>query len=206
MTEVLVYPQKELERRVPLAIENACWSVEVPRPYIQTYDEFSEAWTHDKHDSYIGYRIDGNDLVKRSTRGHRGQAAFEYYMGVKFTDLDPSFSFDKAVPDLRPLGLEIGIKTFKAPRNAPLIFVNSTYPEIFMMEDQHNPDLYYCLGIFGPKFLNDRDSICMSLVHDDNCRAKGTKIGFYPIDRGIPFKNMDELLSLTSKKWKTQLL
>ena len=107
-------------------------------------------------------------------------------------------------PDLRPIGLEIGVKAFKAPSNAPIIFKYSKYPEIIMCRDANDKYLYHCLGLFAPTYLNYHEFVCDSLVIDPNLLERGTKTGFYRIDKGVPFKTLNDLKKLVEKKWETK--
>jgi hypothetical protein len=73
-----------------------------------------------------------------------------------------------------------------------------------MCRDQHDKYLYYCLGLFGPSVLNFKDYTCDSLIQDPDLLERGTKTGFYKVDKGVPFTSLEELQKLTSVKWSTK--
>lgn len=199
-----INPQKEFNRLLPNAIANACFSVELPDALVEEYDVKSYQWAEDKKTFGHHYSVDQKNIHSRSSNGHSAQGALEYQLGVTFTEwmIGSKKLFND--PDLRPIGLEIGVKAFKAPRNSPIIFKYSAYPEIFMCRDEHNTRLYHCLGVFGPSILNFEEYTCDSLIIDPNLLERGTKTGFYRVDLGTPFKSLDDLKKLAGTKWLTK--
>lgn len=199
-----INPQKEFERLLSITLPKACFSVKLDNQTIEEYSKMSYEWAEDKKIFGHHYSVDQKNIHTRSSNGHKAQAALEYQLGVKFTEwmIGNKKLFND--PDLRPIGLEIGVKAFKAPKNAPIIFKYSPYPEIIMCRDEHDENLYHCLGIFAPTDLNNHEYVCDSLIQDPDLLERNTKTGFYKIDKGVPFKTLDDLKKLAGNKWLTK--
>lgn len=199
-----INPQKEFERLLPIAISNACFSVKLPSDVVEEYSDMAYQWAEDKKTFGHHYDVDQKNIHSRSSNGHGAQGALEHQLGVKFTEWMIGNKKLFNTPDLRPIGLEIGVKAFRAPRNAPIIFKNSRHPEIIMCRDENDKYLYHCLGVFGPSVLNFEQYVCDSLIQDPSLLERGTKTGFYKIDVGKPFTTLAELKELAGTKWATQ--
>ena len=199
-----INPQKEFERLLSITLPNACFSIKLDNQTIKEYSKKSDEWAEDKKTFGHHYAVDQKNIHARSSNGHKAQAALECQLGMKFTEwmIGNKKLFND--PDLRPIGLEIGVKAFKAPRNAPIIFKYSKYPEIIMCRDEYDHNLYHCLGVFGPTDLNHPDFVCDTLIQDPDLLERGTKTGFYKIDKGVPFKTLDDLKKLTVPQWLTK--
>jgi hypothetical protein len=200
----IINPQKEFEKNLSIAISNACFTVRLPDDMVEEYDNKSYEWAEDKKTFGHHYTLDQKNIHARSNNGHSAQGALEYQLGVKFTEWMIGNKKLFNTPDLRPIGLEIGVKAFKAPKNAPIIFKQSHYPEILMCRDQYDKSLYYCLGLFGPSTLNFKEYTCDSLIIDPDLLERGTKTGFYKVDVGKPFTCLEDLKKLAGTKWITK--
>jgi hypothetical protein len=193
-----INPQKEFERLIPIAIEKACFSVEVPLEKIEEYREKITLITEGALRYKNNYAVDYTHLDERMTNGFLGQAALEHYLGVKITGDD--MSKPDSSPDMKLCGLNIGIKVSKAAqKNAPLIPDIVKHPEIIMLIDSKNKYLYHCLGIFSHKILQNPEFRCKSLVKDE--KAEERKTGFYRIDVGLGFTTFKDLKQKVSPYW-----
>ena len=121
----LINPQKEFERLVPIAIANACFSVNVSKEaYIDKFNQFANGMrSFGQH-----YLIDGKEIDKRVRNGIGAQLALEKQLGVTFTKWGENKPDD--IPDMLPVGLKVGVKSSEAPRNAPLVAKNIYHPQI----------------------------------------------------------------------------
>jgi hypothetical protein len=189
-----INPQKEFEKLIPFVISKACFSVKL---YNDDYLKKFEEMVQDMTDYGNQYAIDGGELNERVKNGIGAQLALENHLGIKFTKWGQKKP--DSIPDLLPVGLKVGVKSFKAPKNAPLISKTQSYPEIIMAIDEHDRCLFHCLGVFAPTDLIEKQFVCDTLKKDPS--IPDYKTGFYRIDKGIPFNTFNDLLKLTKGKW-----
>lgn len=194
-----IKPQEEFERLLPDAIANACFSVQLTNDDLEKYlvkcNKISDAAR--KYGNH--YTTDSGQLQERFKNGHLAQIAIEKYLNVSFTDWDSIVPNSSA--DLLPIGLNVGIKSFKAPSNAPMVSRQIKYPEI-MVAIEKDKNIFYCLGVFKPRDLKEKDFICDSLIKDDrDPEIFERKTGFYRIDKGTPFNTLDQLKNIIGPLW-----
>jgi hypothetical protein len=190
----IINPQEEFEKLVPIAISKACFSVKLDNSdYLKKFQDMVDDMTTYGQQ----YTSDGGELNERVKNGIGAQLALENYLGITFTKWGGKKP--DGIPDLLPAGFKIGVKSFKAPKNAPLISKTPSYPEIIMAIDENDKSIFHCLGIFGPTDLKNKEYTCDSLKQDPKIHEY--KTGFYRIDKGIPFNSFDQLIKLTKGKW-----
>jgi hypothetical protein len=194
-----ISPQKEFQRIVPIAISNACFSIKLSKELIEDCKQKCKGIVENARNYGQHYTDDDGELEERFINGHGAQVALEQHLGIKFTNWNSKKPDN--VADLLPIGLMIGIKSFKAPNNAPLIFKDTKYPEIIMAIDENDKSLFHCLGVFSKTKLSYPDFRCDSLIHDPRIKKRNTKTGFYKIDVGVPFTTLDDLKKIAGNNW-----
>ena len=117
-----------------------------------------------------------------------GEIGLEVLLGEEFMDWSIGYSREFAVPDLKKLGMNIGIKTVENGK-FPLIFKKPTYPEIINLKTQS--DVIIVLGLATVDVLKEYQDT--KYVKSPNVLRKGTKTGFYGFDKLIRFRSLDEL-------------
>jgi hypothetical protein len=121
------------------------------------------------------HQSDNSSHYKRFFTGMMGEVALEKYLGIggiaDWTIGDSSY-YHK--PDLKSIGLNIGIKTVEHGL-FPVIFKKSYNAEVIMIrwKERH---VYIC-GVATKEVLNTYQSD--ELIMDSRLRARGTKTGFY---------------------------
>ena len=178
-------------------------------------EDFANQWKIAKEEKGLHYATDQNYLAIRSLTGHAGQLALEQHLNVKFTDLDPTFSYDKNIPDLSPIGLKVGIKTHRF-QNPPLLncipekmYKNMDeqtrnkfyYPQIIMSKDPDCEKTFYLLGVYSVNILWHPDYTEKQMIYDESLSNRGTKIPFIGMHRGHVFNNLEELKNIVGPKW-----
>lgn len=215
---MIIVSIKEYNKRLDLALKYSYKVVLTEEEYNYRKD-YSVDWSDKKRDAGPQYIIDDNYLEKRSTNGHMGQRAVEKFLGVEFTDPDTSYSLKKNVPDLLPAGLHIGVKTHRTANPPMLDYIpnevydkldadkqkKARYPQIIVTKDNTCEKTFYILGVYAPKVLWHEDYVDKGLIYDDKLLKKGTKIPFIGVHKGVPFKDMDELVSIIGPKWTTNV-
>jgi len=195
-----INPEKEYKKNMQKALENSL-EITISQEQCSLIKNFGVKWSDNKLDDVgLHYTADSNQIKSRSTRGYLGEAALENFLGMKFSDLDPMFSYSKNIPDLEPIGLRYGVKTNR-PSNPFIIFKNSPYPEILITQSESSELKYHVLGLFPPSLLNHPDFTCDSLIYDDELKRRGTKTGFFGVHLGKQFKTYDDLLMYAGDKW-----
>jgi len=194
-----INPQQEFKRLVPIAISKTCFSVKLSKELIEECKTKCKGVVSNAIDYGQHYTDDDRELEERFLNGHGAQVALEQHLGIKFTNWNSKKPDN--VADLLPVGLKIGVKSFKAPNNAPLVFKNIQYPEIIMALDENDRSIFHCLGVFATVFLKHPEYICDSLIHDPRIKKRDTKTGFYKIDIGEPFTTFDQLKKIAGKLW-----
>lgn len=132
--------------------------------------------------------IDGSKQIERFFTGTLGEVALEKILGVRFVDWSVGDSKDYNTPDLKILGLDAGVKTVELGK-FPLIFKEPKYPEIFMFRE--GISAVYVLGAASVDVLKEYQEDC--LVLSPELRSRGTKSGFYGLDKLKSFSSFDEL-------------
>ena len=137
--------------------------------------------------------IDFKSHFKRYYTGFLGEIALEQFLGIDgIVDWTIGNSDKYHTPDLKSIGLNIGVKTVNYGA-FPIIFDQSYNPEIIMIKWKENY-IYIC-GLATKKVLNEFQS--KELILDKNLREKGTKTGFYGFSELVQFQNLDMLKELT---------
>jgi hypothetical protein len=133
--------------------------------------------------------IDKNSHYKRYYTGILGELALEKFFGINgIVDWSIGDSKDYHVPDLKKLGLNIGIKTVEYGA-FPVIFKKNYSNEIILIrwKDKH---VYIC-GLATQDVLNKFQS--EDLILDKKLKIKGTKTGFYGFEHLKKFSSLEEL-------------
>ena len=134
------------------------------------------------------YIIDNDSLYKRFLTGTLGELALEQFLDIKgIVNWEIGESIKYNSPDLRGIGLEIGLKSVNYGL-FPIIFNNSYYPEIINIVYK---DYVYICGLATVDVLNKYQSI--DLIKSTKLKARGTKTGFYGFDKLKTFNTLEEL-------------
>lgn len=136
------------------------------------------------------HKVDGNKEFDRFYTGFLGEAAIEQVFGVETIDWSCGNSKKYNVPDLRKIGLEVGVKTSEL-YNFPIIFKENNYPQIINI--RANNCIYIC-GLATVEVLNKYQDD--KLILSPNLRKKGTKTGFYGFDSLISLKGINNINEL----------
>jgi hypothetical protein len=132
-----------------------------------------------------------NDSFKdydRRKNGYYGERAVELLIGEKFVDESLGNSKDFKTPDLKPLGLNCGVKTARFGR-FPLIKPLERQPQIIVITLEASRVAY----IFGVAFLqNISTHTKKELVYDKNALSNG-KLGFYGFKELVWFNSFTDL-------------
>jgi len=131
-------------------------------------------------------KIDSGSYGKRMLSGFLGEYAVLKYLGFedKF-DWTIGSSNSYNFPDLKELGLNVGVKTSRYG-TFPIVFKRNEYAQVIviMFNETH---LYIC-GIASAKLLNTYQSD--ELIKSDNLRSRGVKTGFYGLNKLEPLKKL----------------
>jgi len=133
------------------------------------------------------HQIDNDRERKRWTTGVSGELAVENFLKVRFFDWRIGESHKFNSPDLRKIGLNIGIKTVEYGK-FPVVHKNSKRPEIIVVKEDNR---FFICGLATVEVLNtytDDD-----LILNPKLRARNVKTGFYGFEHLIPFSSIEEL-------------
>jgi hypothetical protein len=165
--------------------------IEVSDEDVKKIDEFVKLVIIKKK-SESHHQNDKGSHYKRYYTGILGEVAMEKFFGITgIVDWSVGDSEKYYVPDLRNIGLEVGIKT--AYYGAfPIVFKKNFLNEIILIrwKDRH---IYIC-GLATVNVLNKYQSD--ELILDDNLRKRGTKTGFYGFSYLKKFSSLNELKQL----------
>jgi hypothetical protein len=140
------------------------------------------------------HQRDNKSHFKRHLTGILGEAAMENYLRIPIIDYTISHSKNHKHADLKQHGIDVGIKTIEYSK-LPLIEIGSTRPEIILIKEQTRPVFYIC-GVYHPGVLNKYSD--EGLIWDDNIQGKTC---FYAIDKGRPFKTLEDLKNIIGSKY-----
>lgn len=211
---MIINPYEDYKRRLDLALKTAK-RIEVNEEKYKLICNFGEEYVKDKG-NVPHYAKDPNEFVPRVIGGHMGEAAMEDLLEIEIVNTDPTFSYDKNVPDLHNAGIITGVKTHKKP-NPPLLnfvsdnFYNSLtdekkkdhrYPQVILSWDISQPRVFYMLGVFAPSVLFHKDYLAWDLIWDPKLAARRAKVPFIGVDRGIQFDTVEELKNIVGETWK----
>jgi hypothetical protein len=135
------------------------------------------------------YAIDGNKLVKRLTTGLIGERALEIMLNIPIIDWTIGNSRSYNIPDIPSLG--IGVKTVEKGLY-PLVSTKPKTPQIICVKD--GPDRVVVCGLATIDMLKRYSNL--DLVMDYRARMRGSKTGFYGLDKLLRFKDLSELEAL----------
>lgn len=139
----------------------------------------------------IHHKIDGEREFKRFYTGFLGEAAIEEIFKVNIIDWDVGESKKYNYPDLRSLGINIGIKTSEM-YNFPIIFKQNNYPQIINF--RYGGNIVYVCGIATEEILNKYQND--DLILSPKLRLKGTKTGFWGFDKLISLKSIKNIYEI----------
>lgn len=140
------------------------------------------------------YQLDGFNKHKRFYTGMLGEAGLEVLLNKPFMDWSIGYSREYAVPDLKTMGFNIGIKTVEYGK-FPLVMKQPKDPEIINIKTKN--DTIIILGLATVDVLREYSSD--SLVLSPNVLRKGTKTGFFGFDKLIRFDNLEELQDIYTR-------
>ena len=126
---------------------------------------------------------------ERRENGLLGERAVEKFLQVQFVDLKISNSKNHAKPDLKPLGIDCGVKSAQM-HNCPLIQLLEKQPQIIVHIDKDTGTAYIC-GLASPNLLN-KLYLKEALVKDADALRNG-KRGFCGHSKLIQFQNINDL-------------
>ncbi len=121
-----------------------------------------------------GYAIDNGQMETRYRTGFTGEAALEEMLGVELIDWSVGDSQYYDVPDLKNIGLDVGIKTVEYGK-FPVIHRRFLRPEIINIKMTDNT-VYVC-GLASVEVLQEYQDD--ELILSPKLREKGTKTGFF---------------------------
>ena len=136
------------------------------------------------------YQSDGRNILKRADTGKKAELAVEQIIQETYTDDTISDTSEHSHPDLKSLGMEIGVKGVTPP-NFPVIFKKSKIPEIIAIVF---PTYVKVLGVASVDNLNTFQ--WDDGIGDPNLRKKGYKTTFWNLETIMPFRSRKELESL----------
>lgn len=145
----------------------------IPQEKLRKIDTFVELIVEKKL-SEKQYQIDGRSMRQRYRTGLMGEAALEELLGVPIIDWSIGSSNYYNVPDLKSLGIRVGVKTVECYK-FPLINKYNTYPQIINI--RMNDCTVYICGLALPKDLNTYQDD--RLVKDKRILLKNNKSAFW---------------------------
>ncbi len=135
--------------------------------------------------------IDSGNEACRWRTGMGGEMALEQLLGKPFVDFSIGDSKDYHTPDLKKIGIDVGIKSVEKGKY-PIIFKKSYKPEIIVLKlDDEN---FCILGLATVDVLNKYQDD--DLILSPALKARGTKTAFTGLYKLKPFSNFDELIKL----------
>lgn len=134
------------------------------------------------------HKIDCFNEEKRIMTGLLGEKALEHVLGIDIIDYTIGNSKNYNVPDISQYN--IGVKTVEYGK-FPVIFKNNSYPQIICVVDKSKKAVYV-LGLATVDVLNKYQS--EDLILSPYLRARGTKTGFYGLDKLIPIHSIEDIL------------
>lgn len=174
--------------------------VVVPEDKIKKIKKFCKDVVQAKEGEKI-HNIDSNNRYQRFYSGTLGEAAIEELLGVKIIDWNVGKSRLFNVADLRPIGLDIGIKTVKMRDNS-FPQINFLYredgskyvrrPEIINI--RVNDNTIRIMGLASRELLEV--NIDERLSYGDVRKKERPKCGFYKFDELQRFNSLEELRNL----------
>lgn len=135
------------------------------------------------------HQRDGYNEEKRIMTGLLGELALEYLLGIKIVDWTIGKSKDYHNPDIP--GYKVGIKTVEYGK-FPIVFKKNFYPQIICVVKKDEKAVYVC-GLAEVDVLNKYQDD--NLVLSPNLRARGTKTGFYGLDKLKPIHSINDILN-----------
>lgn len=156
------------------------------------------------------HKKDGNYEWRRWFTGTLGEMALEKFLGVSFRDktITVGSSYKHDVPDLSPIGLEVGVKSFRVG-NFPLVNRSK-----FDLETKKRKKLYgqvfigiseekktaYLLGIAFDEqlYVNEINRDNERYVKDTNALLRKTAFTYF--DHLYTFGSLKKLQALTTRK------
>ena len=133
------------------------------------------------------YQKDGRNIKKRTDTGKKAELAVEQIIQETYTDDTISDTSEHNHPDLKSLGMKMGVKGVTPPY-FPVIFKKSKIPEIIAIVF---PTHIKVLGVATADNLNAFQ--WDSGIGDPNLRKKGTKTTFWNLETIIPFNSKKQL-------------
>ena len=133
------------------------------------------------------YQDDGKNIKKRTGTGKKAELAVEQIIQETYTDDTIGDTSEHSHPDLKSLGMEIGVKGVTPP-NFPVIFKKSKIPEIIAIV---SPTYVKVLGVASVDNLNTFQ--WDDGIGDPNLRKKGYKTTFWNLETIMPFRSRKEL-------------
>lgn len=166
-------------------------SILLPRTLVQQVDAFVRAVV-DKKLSESEHKMDYAKTYSRFYTGYIGEGAIELLLGHEFVDWSVGHSSKYSYADLRPLGLDIGIKTVEYGK-FPLVSKRSRQPQIINVMTKMS-EIVIC-GFAPIKVIKKYSSD--ELVLDN--RALDRKTAFYGFHMLEYFENIEDLRTLIHK-------
>lgn len=147
------------------------------------------------------YKKDGEHLLSRDIVGLTGEYAVRLFLGLDMSDIGYYNSpLEGHIPDLRNVGLEIGVKTRRYDYKFPYISkTEEQWPEIMAWSYGANSMKAVILGYANMKILNDKNNQDDSLVHPD---AFDRKTCFTALHLLKPFATLEELIAIDKECWQ----
>lgn len=192
--EVIQFNKDMYEKHVRPIIDNADNYIEVvvPEKKIERIKKFCKEVVEAKKGEEI-HKIDSDGEYQRFYSGTLGEAAIEELLGVEIIDWNVGESTFFNVADLRPIGLDIGIKTVKnIPNSFPQINIPSRRPEIINIRVSDNT--VRVMGLASVELL--REYTDERLRYGTLYNPQRPKWGFYKFDELQSFNNLEELRNL----------
>ena len=141
------------------------------------------------------HKLDGDSEEIRWATGKLGEAAFEHHFGLDFVDYSVGDSIAKDEPDLRPIGLNVGIKTVLLEHGHHIVHKDPKRPEVLIIVLSRRSSII--LG-FAPvwvlrSFQNSDNVLCQNILFSGKKTALDTKA----YDNVQRFYSIEELRFIT---------
>ncbi len=143
------------------------------------------------------HRIDDDQQFQRFLNGFLGEYALEKFLGVQFRDDTVGQSSKYNQSDLKSIGIQSGVKTFRKGNYPTVLRQFNGYQILVCTESVFNDNkepigtYAYICGLAHKDVLDKYSSV--DLISNKKLKERNVKAGFYGFDHLVPFHNIEEL-------------
>lgn len=143
------------------------------------------------------HRIDDDQQFQRFLNGFLGEYALEKFLGVQFRDETVGVSSKYNQSDLKSIGIQSGVKTFRKGNYPTVLRQFNGYQilvcteSVFNEEKQPIGTYAYICGLAHKDVLDQFSSV--DLISNKKLKERNVKAGFYGFEHLVPFNNLEEL-------------